>query len=61
MRKENNLIKPNPQSTAARMRKKMGISVFLVGEPITAAAVNKVVRAIRRGRERAVLGRLLLD
>jgi hypothetical protein len=61
MGKENNPIKPNPQPIAAKMRKKMGIPVFRVGEPITAAAVNKVIRAIRRGRERAALGRLLLD
>ena len=61
MGKENKPKKPNLQPTAAKMRKKMGIPVIRVGEPITAAAVNKVIRAIGRERDRAAIGRLPLD
>jgi AbrB family looped-hinge helix DNA binding protein len=38
------------------MRKKQGIWVLDFDEPISAAATNKVLRDIRRGRERSALG-----
>jgi AbrB family looped-hinge helix DNA binding protein len=40
-----------PVRGRAGMRKKMGIWVFDVGEPVSAASVNKVIDQMRRERE----------
>jgi AbrB family looped-hinge helix DNA binding protein len=45
-----------PVRGQARMSKRMGIWVIDVGEPVSAAAVNRVMSDIRREREEAIMG-----
>jgi AbrB family looped-hinge helix DNA binding protein len=47
-----------PVRRNAGMRKKMGIWVLNIDEPISAAAVNQTMREMRRERERSFLGEL---
>ncbi|MGB8064358.1 MAG: AbrB/MazE/SpoVT family DNA-binding domain-containing protein [Candidatus Sulfotelmatobacter sp.] len=46
-----------PVRNRVGMRKKQGIWVLDLDEPISAAATNRVLRDIRREREQAALGR----
>lgn len=45
-----------PMRARAAMRKKQGIWVLDIHEPISAAATDRVLRDIRRERERSALG-----
>jgi AbrB family looped-hinge helix DNA binding protein len=50
------LIVLRPVRGQANMSKKMGIWVIDVGEPISAAAVNRVMGEIRHKREESIIG-----